>query len=121
MLNGKVIIISAPSGAGKSTIVSFLIKEFKNLSFSVSVTTRKIRKDSLFIAIKGFNVDGHNFRCWVRPEYDPLAKEKYMSDTNDELTGWIYDATYNPDKPNPSPSAGGGGIMEEATENCSIS
>ena len=45
MLNGKVIIISAPSGAGKSTIVNFLIKEFKNLSFSISVTTRKIRKD----------------------------------------------------------------------------
>ena len=45
MLNGKVVIISAPSGAGKSTIVNFLLKVFKNLSFSVSVTTRKIRTD----------------------------------------------------------------------------
>ena len=45
MLNGKVVIISAPSGAGKSTIVNFLLKVFTNLSFSVSVTTRKIRTD----------------------------------------------------------------------------
>ena len=45
MLNGKVVIISAPSGAGKSTIVNFLLKVFTNLSFSVSVTTRKIRID----------------------------------------------------------------------------
>ena len=49
MLNGKVVIISAPSGAGKSTIVNFLLKVFTNLSFSVSVTTRKIRTDENII------------------------------------------------------------------------
>ncbi len=36
----KVIILSAPSGAGKTTIVQELLKRNKNLKFSVSATTR---------------------------------------------------------------------------------
>ncbi len=38
--NGKVLIFSAPSGAGKSTIVKFLMQKFPNLGFSVSATSR---------------------------------------------------------------------------------
>lgn len=41
--NGKVIIFSAPSGAGKSTIVSHLLDNFKWLSFSISATSRAPR------------------------------------------------------------------------------
>ncbi|MDD3080335.1 MAG: guanylate kinase [Paludibacter sp.] len=40
---GKLIIFSAPSGAGKSTIVHYLLKKFDNLEFSVSATSRKPR------------------------------------------------------------------------------
>ncbi len=42
-MEGKAIIFCAPSGAGKTTIVQHLIKEFRNLEFSISATTRKPR------------------------------------------------------------------------------
>jgi len=40
---GKCIIFSAPSGAGKTTIVHRLIKEIPSLSFSVSACSREAR------------------------------------------------------------------------------
>ncbi|NEN23882.1 guanylate kinase [Cryomorpha ignava] len=40
---GKCIIFSAPSGAGKTTIVRFLLSKFDKLSFSVSATSRDRR------------------------------------------------------------------------------
>lgn len=39
----KLIIVSAPSGAGKTTIVKHLLKTFPQLGFSISATSRKIR------------------------------------------------------------------------------
>lgn len=39
-MNGKLIIISAPSGAGKSTIIQHLMKQGVNLVFSISATSR---------------------------------------------------------------------------------
>jgi guanylate kinase len=42
-MNKKLVIISAPSGAGKTTIVKHLLESKLNLSFSVSATTREIR------------------------------------------------------------------------------
>jgi guanylate kinase len=39
-----MIIVSAPSGAGKTTIVKHLLKTFPQLEFSVSATSRKIRE-----------------------------------------------------------------------------
>ncbi|MEO8886996.1 MAG: guanylate kinase [Mucilaginibacter sp.] len=40
---GKLIIFSAPSGAGKTTIVQHLLTKFPQLEFSVSATTRDPR------------------------------------------------------------------------------
>src|SRR5476651_2686627 len=45
MKEGKLIIFSAPSGAGKTTIVHHLLSKFPNLEFSISATTRKARGD----------------------------------------------------------------------------
>jgi guanylate kinase len=42
-MNAKLVIISAPSGAGKSTIVKYLINSHLNLEFSISATTRAPR------------------------------------------------------------------------------
>jgi guanylate kinase len=39
----KAIIVTAPSGAGKTTIVKYLLINFPQLAFSVSATTRKQR------------------------------------------------------------------------------
>ncbi len=41
---GKLIIFSAPSGAGKTTIVHWLMKQIPELAFSVSATSRPKRK-----------------------------------------------------------------------------
>jgi guanylate kinase len=42
-----MIIISAPSGAGKTTIVKHLLQRFPQLGFSVSATSRAIREGEL--------------------------------------------------------------------------
>ena len=42
-MSGKLIIFSAPSGAGKSTIVQHLLQQNLNLEFSVSATSRQSR------------------------------------------------------------------------------
>lgn len=43
--NGKLIIFSAPSGAGKTTIVHHLLSKIPQLEFSISATTRAPRGD----------------------------------------------------------------------------
>lgn len=58
--NGKLIIFSAPSGAGKTTIVHHLLSKFPDLEFSISATTRRPRgeeeqgKDYYFISQTDF-------------------------------------------------------------------
>jgi guanylate kinase len=42
-MTGKLVIVSAPSGAGKTTIVKHLLDSDLNLVFSVSATTRAPR------------------------------------------------------------------------------
>ena len=39
----KIIIITAPSGAGKTSITHYLLDKYPNLSFSISAATRKPR------------------------------------------------------------------------------
>ena len=41
---GKIIVVSAPSGAGKTTIVKELLKNFPEIVFSISATTRPKRE-----------------------------------------------------------------------------
>ena len=41
---GKIIVLVSPSGGGKTTIANRLLKEFDNIKFSVSATTRKPRE-----------------------------------------------------------------------------
>lgn len=43
-MSGKAIIFSAPSGAGKTTIVRHLLAQFPELCFSISATTRPPRE-----------------------------------------------------------------------------
>lgn len=41
----KIILITAPSGSGKTSVVNHLMKKFPQLAFSVSATTRQPRKN----------------------------------------------------------------------------
>ncbi|QEC52032.1 guanylate kinase [Anseongella ginsenosidimutans] len=68
-MQGKLIIFSAPSGAGKTTIVWHLLKKFPELAFSISATTRPPRagevngKDYYFVSKEDFlhRVARHEF------------------------------------------------------------
>ena len=57
---GKLIVISAQSGAGKTSIVHHLLKNMNELSFSVSACSREKRenethgKDYYFLGVEGF-------------------------------------------------------------------
>ncbi len=44
---GKIIIVVAPSGTGKSTLIKRLKKDFEQLQWSVSYTTRSIRENEV--------------------------------------------------------------------------
>ena len=44
---GFVLVISSPSGAGKTTICKKIMKEVESIDLSVSVTTRQKRKDEI--------------------------------------------------------------------------
>lgn len=46
-MKGKLIIVSAPSGAGKTSIVRYLLEKMPELQFSVSATTRARREYEL--------------------------------------------------------------------------
>lgn len=43
----KLLIFTAPSGAGKTTIVRNLLQKYKQLAFSISATTRKQREGEI--------------------------------------------------------------------------
>lgn len=61
LIHTNVIIFSAPSGAGKSTVVKHLLGKYSFLEFSVSATSRKPRpdevdgKDYFFISKEDFS------------------------------------------------------------------
>ena len=56
----KLIIISSPSGAGKTTLCKLLLKKMKNITLSISYTSRKKRineingKDYFFVSNEKF-------------------------------------------------------------------
>jgi guanylate kinase len=65
----KYIVLSAPSGGGKTTIAKMLVKRHKNMSISISATTRPKRlnekdgRDYFFLTKKEFKeqIDNDNF------------------------------------------------------------
>ena len=71
-MQGKLIIFSAPSGSGKTTIVKHLLSKPYNLGFSVSATSRAIRgnevhgKDYYFLTPDEFRskIDNNEFLEW---------------------------------------------------------
>ena len=71
-MKGKLVIFSAPSGAGKTTIVKHLLQQNLDLEFSISATSRRPRhtethtKDYHFISEKEFQqkVKNDEFLEW---------------------------------------------------------
>lgn len=71
---GLMLVVSSPSGAGKTTLTRKLLGEFEDVSLSVSVTTRKPRpgeingKDYHFRSMDDFNaiVEARKFLEWAK-------------------------------------------------------
>lgn len=76
----KLIVVSAPSGAGKSTIVRHLLNTFPQLAFSVSATSRPIRKGE---------VDGREYFFMTSDDFRKKIE-------NGELLEWqeVYPGSY---------------------------
>jgi guanylate kinase len=80
VLKGKIFVISAPSGTGKTTIIKKIMEIFPQLTFSISATTRERRS---------FEVDGK--------DYFFISEEDFKNKIeNDEFVEWekFYDYFY---------------------------
>lgn len=86
-MDGKLVIISGPSGTGKTSIVRYLLDSGLNLAFSVSATTRKPREgekhgnEYFFLSVSDFKkkIELNEFAEWeeVYPDlfYGTLRSE----------------------------------------------
>lgn len=63
-MSGKLIVVSGPSGVGKSTIIKRVMAQCPNLHFSVSATTRPIRPGEVD-GVNYFFVDHEAFRRMI--------------------------------------------------------
>jgi guanylate kinase len=87
-MKGKLVIISAPSGAGKTTIVKHLLESGLNLVFSVSATTRPLRgneKDGVdyhFLTVPDFlkKIENNEFVEW-----EEVYKDMFYGTLKSEL------------------------------------
>jgi len=85
---GKVLIFTAPSGAGKTTIARHVILKYDKLSFSISATTREPRQyeenavDYYFLSIEDFkkNIEDDRFLEW-----EEVYKGKYYGTLKSEV------------------------------------
>ena len=68
----KIIIISSPSGAGKTTICNYLIRKIKNINLSVSYTTRRKKNNEL---------EGKDYFFVNKEKFNKLKKNKFFIET----------------------------------------
>ncbi|MDZ4748029.1 MAG: guanylate kinase [Saprospiraceae bacterium] len=61
---GKLIVLTAPSGSGKTTIVRHILNTFPETGFSVSATTRKRRSHELH-GIDYYYLSVETFKLWI--------------------------------------------------------
>ena len=69
-MDNKVMVFSAPSGAGKTTIVTHLLESFSKLEFSVSATSR---------APRGKEIDGKDYYFLSKEEFKKrIANDEFV-------------------------------------------
>ncbi len=80
-MTGKLIIFSAPSGSGKTTVVKELLKRFTNLEFSVSATSR---------APRGTEQTGVDYHFMSNDEFVERAKRDEFVEWEEVYAGTCY-------------------------------
>ena len=68
----KLIIISSPSGAGKTTLCKLLIKKMKNINLSISYTSRNKKLNE---------VHGKDYYFVSKEKFEELKKTNYFVET----------------------------------------
>ena len=119
MSRGKLIVLSAPSGAGKTTICNNLLNLNNGWLYSISATTRPMRENE---------VDGKDYYFFTKEKFE--HKEKFGEFIECE---WVHGNRYGT-LIEPIENAiekgdvllldvdvkGGQSIMEEYEDNCTI-
>ena len=77
----KVLIFSAPSGSGKTTIVRELLKRFPQFEFSISATSRQPR---------GEERDGYDYYFMSNDEFRRLVAEDAFVEWEEGYSGTCY-------------------------------
>lgn len=77
----KIIIISAPSGSGKTTMVQHLLKKFPVLGFSISYTSRKMRKGEK---------DGESYYFTNAEKFSELISNNQLLEWEEVYPGAFY-------------------------------
>jgi guanylate kinase len=90
---GKLIIITAPSGSGKTSITHFLINKYPQLSFSISATTRPPRGTEQD-GVEYYFMNVEDFKGKIRKkafvEWEMVYEGKYYGTLKSELERmWI--------------------------------
>lgn len=80
-MNNKVVIFSAPSGAGKSTIVNHLLNLFPELEFSISATSR---------APRGQEKHGVEYYFYSSDEFRKLIADDRFVEYEEVYAGSFY-------------------------------
>ncbi|MBO8471729.1 MAG: guanylate kinase [Bacteroidetes bacterium] len=80
-MSGKVIIFSAPSGAGKSTIVNHLLGKYPELEFSISATSR---------APRGDEQDGREYYFFTADQFRRMIAEDKFVEHEEVYPGSFY-------------------------------
>ena len=80
-MDGKVIIFSAPSGTGKTTIIKQILPKFAELEFSISATCRAPRSGEQ---------DGRDYYFISNDEFDRLVKEGAFIEWEEVYAGTRY-------------------------------
>ena len=80
-MDNKVIIFSAPSGAGKSTIVNHLLKLYPELEFSISATSR---------APRGQERHGVEYYFFSADEFRKMIAEDKFVEYEEVYSGSFY-------------------------------
>lgn len=80
-MSGKVIIFSAPSGAGKSTIVNHILGKYPELEFSISATSR---------APRGDEQDGREYYFFTADQFRRMIAEDKFVEHEEVYPGSFY-------------------------------